>query len=145
MKLPELNEKIHLDRGLELCEHFNLDYLVERIQNNRHDYNEWVFDGVSMLPEGLAAWLGGNVDQETLTYQCALPHDLAYAYGEPGNTLEKERVDLKFKSDLITKAKMPRLNAELFYTAVSLGGKEEFGLPFTWAFAHKERKTILPL
>ena len=144
MKLPEIDEKINVDRALELCDHFKLDYLIKRIEGNKNDYVDWVFDGVSGLPEPLAALIGG-VDQETLTWQCALPHDLGYAYGEPGNRIERERVDLKFKSDLLTRAGMRPLAAELFYTAVRLGGIEEYGLPFTWAFAHKERKTILPL
>ena len=144
MNLPEIGDKISTERGLQLCAHFNLDYLIERIESNREDYNPWVFDGVSGLPESLAAMIG-RVDQSTLTYQCALPHDLGYAYGEPGNEMEKEQVDLKFKSDLLNKARMDKLTAELFHTAVRIGGREEFGLPFTWAFAHKHRKTILPL
>ena len=144
MQLPEIDEKINIDRALELCNHFNLDYLVKRIQDNRQDYVDWRFDGVSGLPEQLAALIGG-VDQNTLTYQCALPHDLAYAYGEPGNTIEKERVDIKFKSDLLTKARMHPLSAELFYAAVRNGGIEQFCLPFSWAFSHKKRKKIFPI
>ena len=63
--------------------------------------------------------------------------DLGYAYGEPGNRMERKRVDLKFQSDLITKAKMKEWMAAALYEGVRVGGEEVFGLSFSWAFARK--------
>jgi len=66
-----------------------------------------------------------------------LPHDLGYAYGEPDNDIERERVDLKFYSDLVTKAGMQKWMASAFRVAVQIGGAEEFGLSFSWGFGQK--------
>jgi hypothetical protein len=138
MKLPEIGEVINSDRAIELCRHFELEYLVERIEANPDAYTDWKFDGVSGVPEKLAAFFTG-VDEYTLTYECALPHDLCYAYGEHGNEIEKQRVDMKFHSDLLTKARMNKFFAELFYKAVRIGGVEELGLSFSWAFASPKK------
>jgi len=136
MKLPEIGETITTEHALELCEHFELDYLVKRIKANPDSYKEWKFDGISCLPDKFAAKITG-VDQKVLTLQCGLPHDLGYGYGEPGNKKERKCVDLKFKSDLKTKAKMGKFWASIFYLAVRIGGMEKLGLSFTWAFALK--------
>ena len=76
-------------------------------------------------------------DWQDVTYKCCLPHDLSYGYGEPGNDIERERVDLKFYSDLVTKAGMKKWQASAFLAGVRTGGAEKFGLSFSWGFAHK--------
>jgi len=53
-----------------------------------------------------------------------MPHDLCYAYGEPGNDIEKKRVDIKFYSDLVTKAGMKKWCAAAFLAGVRLGGAD---------------------
>ena len=57
--------------------------------------------------------------------------------GDPGNDIEKKRVDIKFYSDLVTKAGMKKWCAAAFLSGVRIGGTEEFGLSFSWGFAHK--------
>ena len=74
---------------------------------------------------------------DDITYKCCLPHDLCYAYGEPGNDIEQERVDLKFYSNLVSKAGMQNWMASAFLAAVRVGGKEAFGFSFSWGFAVK--------
>ena len=108
MKLPEIGDVITTKEALELCRYFGLDYLVERIESDPERYKE-----------------------------CCLPHDLCYGYGEPGNDIERKRVDLKFYSDLMTKAGMKKWYASAFLAGVRIGGAEEFGLSFSWGFAHK--------
>ncbi|MCD6224102.1 MAG: hypothetical protein J7K32_01025 [Deltaproteobacteria bacterium] len=56
------------------------------------------------------------------TYKCCLPHDLGYAYGEPGNNVERKRVDLKFNNDLVANAGMKKWCASAFLVAVRIGG-----------------------
>ena len=51
--------------------------------------------------------------------------------------MERKRVDLKFQSDLITKAQMKEWIASAIYEGVRVGGPEVFGLSFSWAFARK--------
>ncbi len=137
MDYPKIGETITTKWAVELCKHFGLDYLVERIRENPDSYKNWIFDGVSVLCDKFAAGVTG-VDQEILTNQCALPHDLAYAYGESGNDEERKAADSKFKADLINKAKMSTFWASIFHHAVRIGGMEELGLSFTWAFAKND-------
>lgn len=136
MDMPQIGEVINTGSALELCRHFDLDYLVKRIESSPDDYTDWTFDGCSMLPDRVMGLFTG-CDWKDITYKCCLPHDLCYAYGEPDNDPEKRRVDAKFYSDLVTKAGMKMWLACAFLTAVRVGGKEEFGLSFSWAFAHK--------
>lgn len=72
-----------------------------------------------------------------ITDKCCLPHDLCYSYGEPGNDIQRERVALKFSSDLVTKAGMKKWMARAFYEVVRICGQEEFSLSFSWSFALK--------
>jgi hypothetical protein len=136
MELPQIGEMIATGRGLALCGHFKLDYLVERITANSERYNSWKFDGCSCLPDEMLGLFTG-CRWEDITYKCCLPHDLCYAYGEPGNDVERKRVDVKFYSDLVTKAGMKKFLASAFLAGVRMGGREEFGLSFSWGFARK--------
>ncbi|MCP5106368.1 MAG: hypothetical protein GY950_23485 [bacterium] len=135
MRLPEIGNTITTERALELCKHFKLDYLIKRIQENPDRYKSWKFDGCSGLPDEILGLFTG--DWRDITYKCCLPHDLSYAYGERDNDIERKRVDLKFYSDLVTKAGMKKWYASAFLAAVRIGGVEEFGLSFSWAFACK--------
>ena len=80
---------------MKLCEHFKLDYLVKRIQENPAKYKNWVFDGCSCLRDEKLGFITG-CDWRDITFKCCLPHDLCYGYGENGNEIERERVDLNF-------------------------------------------------
>lgn len=136
MKLPEVRDIISTEAALTLCKHFNIDYLVDRIETNSDQYKSWKFDGCSGLPDEIMGFFTG-CDWKDITYKCCLPHDLCYAYGEKGNDIERQRVDLKFYSDLVTKADMKKWLASAFLEAVRVGGIEKFGLSFSWGFAHK--------
>lgn len=136
MKLPEIGHTIATQEALRLCQHYNLDYLIERIETNAKAYESWRFDGCSGLPDEVLGFFTG-CNWEDITYKCCLPHDLCYGYGEPENDIERERVDIKFYSDLVTKAGMKKWWASAFLAAVRIGGAEQFGLSFSWAFARK--------
>lgn len=137
MKLPQIGDFVSTAIAIDLCNHFNLDYLVKRIEANPEEYVDWKFDGCSCIPDELMG-LFTRCNWTDITYRCCLPHDLCYAYGEPGNDIEKERVDLKLYSDLVTKAGMKKWLAYTFLTAVRVGGAEKLGLSFSWGFAHKK-------
>ncbi len=136
MNLPKIGETITTELALELCEYFGLDGLMDRISKNPNSYKEWVFDGISVLNDKFAASIS-CVDQNVLTFECALPHDLRYGYGESGNKKERKDADLKFKSDLLNKAKMNKFWAFIFYFTVRTGGAEVWGFSYSWAFAQK--------
>lgn len=136
IRLPEIGEIVTTEKALELCRHLKLDYLIKRIEANPDKYKSWKFDGCTGLPDE-AMGLFTGCDWKDITYKCCLLHDLCYAYGELGNDTEREHVDLQFHSDLVNKAGMKKWMASAFLTAVRIGGKEEFGLSFSWGFAHK--------
>lgn len=137
MNLPKIGDMVTTQEALELCRHFGLDYLVARIESNPNRYTDWKFDGCSGLPDELLGLFTG-CKWEDITYKCCLPHDLCYGYGAPGNEIERERVDLKFYSDLVTKAGMRKWMASAFLSAVRVGGAEALGLSFSWGFALKK-------
>lgn len=121
----------------ELAKHFKLDYIIKRLQNsNAEKYKPFTFDGLSCLPDELVSFLL-KLDHKKLTYLAALPHDIAYYVGELDNEIERERVDIKFKSNLITKCDMPYWIAELFCKAVRIGGSKIFGQSFSWGFGRR--------
>lgn len=134
--LPRIGDIITTEQALELCRHFNLDYLVRRIEASPQSYKEWKFDGCSCLPDEVLGLFTG-CDWEDITYKCCLPHDLGYAYGEPGNETERKQVDDTFYDNLIVKAGMKQWCASSFLLAVRLGGHSVFGLPFSWSFAQR--------
>ena len=77
---------------------------------------------------------------EFVTYLCCLPHDIAYAYGEPGNAAERALVDNDFYVALRKKAGMGRIMAAAFYWAVRIGGREWRGKSYSWAFATRGKQ-----
>jgi len=140
MKLPEIGEVVTTAWALGLCRHFNLDYLVNRIEADPDAFVDWEFDGCSGLPDEVLGLFTG-CDWRDITFRCCLPHDLCYAYGDPGNDVERKAVDERFYSDLVTKAGMKRWMAAAFLAGVRIGGSESFGLSFSWGFARATDKT----
>lgn len=136
MKLPEIGDIITTQKAVELCAHFDLNYLVDRITANPGSYKPWSFDGCSGLPDEVMGLFTG-CDWKDITYKCCLTHDLCYAYGEIGNNIEREQIDKNFFNDLVTKAGMRKWLASVFLSAVRIGGAGELGLSFSWGFAHK--------
>jgi hypothetical protein len=139
MKLPEIGDTVTTEQALDLCRHFRFEYLVERIRPHPERYREWEFDGCSGLPDEVMGFFT-ECKWEDITYKCCLPHDLCYGYGEPGNSEERERVDLEFFDNLVKKAGMKKWCASAFLAAVRIGGVETFGLSFSWAFAHRKKQ-----
>jgi len=138
MELPEIHEIITTERALGLCRHFELDHLISRIEGNPDQFKDWKVDGCSCLPDQVLSLFTG-CNWRDISYKCCLPHDLCYAYGEPGNHAERKWVDAKFFSDLVIKAGMKTWLAQAFLTGVRVGGPEECGLSFSWGFARKGR------
>ncbi len=91
MNQPEIGDTITTAKALELCRHFSLDYLIDRIKSNPKKYQDWKFDGCSGLPDEVMGFFTG-CDWKDITYKCCLPHDLCYAYGDPGNDIERKRL-----------------------------------------------------
>jgi len=131
----KLGDIITVEVGLKLCKHFNLNYLVKRIESNPERYRSFEFDGCSCVPDRMMFFLTRKRWQD-ITYKCCLPHDLAYAYGAPDDESERAAVDSVFHSNLIMLSGMYGWVAKLFYLAVRLGGGNK-DLSFSWVFANK--------
>jgi len=143
--MPKMYETITTEKALELCRHFGLYHLVDRILDHPQAYKPWEFDGCSWYPDKFFWKILLIGKGKKITYECCLPHDLAYAYGED---IEGERLyaDRKLYSDLISKAKMFRFIAKAFYAMVRIVGGPSFGeddsrdnilTDFKWKFAQK--------
>ena len=129
-ELPKIGEIVTTERGLELCEHYDLNHLAKRIEDNPDQFKEWEFDGCSMTPTEVVSDL---IKVPSLTEIC-LRHDLGYAYGDPGNEEERLIVDKKFQNEL-RDGGASEFAAKAMFDAVRVGGKEKLCLPFSWSFA----------
>lgn len=131
--LPEIGEMITSERAAELCKYYGYHHLAERIENNSDLYKKWKFDGCSMTPDKV---LSEIINVPALTEIC-LRHDLGYAYGMPGDKMERKSVDKRFKNELISDG-ASKFAANTMFEAVRIGGGEELCLPFSWGFARTE-------
>lgn len=136
MQFPAVGDTITTEKAIMLCRHFKLDYLIRRIEVDPTRYTDWKFDGCSGLPDEIMGLFTG-CDWRDITYRCCLPHDLRYAYGEKGNEKERKEADEEFYDNLVNKAGMKEWCASAFLAAVRIGGRENFGLSFSWRFAEK--------
>ena len=59
MKFPQINDIITTEQALALCRHFDLDYLIQRIESNPDTYKPWKFDGCSGLPDEIMGFFTG--------------------------------------------------------------------------------------
>ena len=131
--LPKIGEIATTESGIELCEHYGLNYLADRIEDNPDLFKEWEFDGCSMTPTEVLSEL---IKVPSLTAIC-LRHDLGYAYGDPGNEKERMIVDKTFQNELLS-AGAGEFTAKAMFEAVRAGGREELCLSFSWSFARVE-------
>jgi len=136
MFIPKIGDTMTTGKAYELCEHFKLYYLTDRIESNIDKYKSWKFDGCSGLPDKILGFFTG-CDWKDITYRCCLPHDLCYGYGELGSKAERKKVDKQFYQNLVTKAYMKKWCAFIFLIFVRIGGAEMLGLSFSWGFANK--------
>ncbi|MFH0728861.1 MAG: hypothetical protein V2B19_21310 [Pseudomonadota bacterium] len=136
MQLPIIGDTITTDKAIMLCRHFSLDHLIRRIEADPGQYADWIFDGCSGLPDEIMGFFTG-CNWQDITYHCCLTHDLRYAYGEKDNEAERKEADEELYHNLVNKAGMKAWCASAFLVAVRIGGVEDFGLSFSWGFAHK--------
>lgn len=138
IRLPKIGEEITIERGLELCRYFGLDYLVKRLTKHPEYFRTWIFDGCSGLSQEVFRLLCGN-KYKIVTFYCCLIHDLEHAYGESGNEEEREASNKEFRENLIDLAKFSEQKAWAFYKAVVIGGSDKLNTTWKWGFANKER------
>lgn len=137
---PNIGDTVSPEIGARIAEYFGFVTIVDRINANPERYKDFIFDGCSCLPDQLLGLFTGCRWQD-ITYWACLPHDIMYAYGEPGNAMEKKTADYLFQNNLRNKAKMKKWLADVFFHAVDIGGGEEFEISnVSWGFATKRGK-----
>lgn len=136
VEMPNIGDTLTQERAAELARHFGLDEVAERIEKNPEKYKAFQFDGVSgPVPDRLYGVLNGG-DVERIIHRCALPHDLAYAFGEAGDTQARLEADQRFKDDLLDAGVSARA-AKMMYRAVRLFGGEAWKQDYSWGFARR--------
>lgn len=131
-KTIEIGNKITTAMAIELCKQYGFGHLVSRIEEDQDAFKEWVFDGASMIPDGLFSQVVGI---HNLT-EIALKHDLKYAYGAPGNKEEKSKADKEFKEELLNDGASPEI-ADLMFKAVDIFGDGLVKTSFSWGVCAK--------
>lgn len=130
--IPKIGENITTQRAIGLCKHYGFEHLARRIEENHEAFKDWVFDGASVIPDGLFSKVAGIPN---LT-EIALKHDLKYAYGALGNKEEKSNADKVFKEELLNDGASQEI-AELMFKAVDIFGDGLLKTSFSWGFARK--------
>ncbi len=130
--VPAIGERITTQRALALSRHYGIDRVAARIAARPDDFKEWVFDGASILPDEEVAKLFHIPN----LIEIALKHDLKYAYGEPGDTEDREKADDEFRQDLLDDG-ADRKVADAMYKSVRLGGSGIIKTSFSWGFARR--------
>lgn len=121
--LPPINEEVPLPRIKEICEHFGLHALWQKIERDpptrpfKSDgctgwFDDW--QGVSLYPAGFL-------------------HDLKYWAGYPGEDVERLAADSELMLDVARALKSTTM-AETMFHGVRLGGNEKFKMAFSWGF-----------
>jgi len=131
---PPIGSQITNQNAYQLCQQYGLIAEAHRLSSYPNFYRSWTFDGVSGLPDHILHLLGNGFN---ITYQCALPHDLAYAYGQLGDSRARCRADRNFRENLINLAAVNPVKAYIAWLVVRILGSSHIGLSFSWSFADK--------
>ena len=123
MELPNKGEIVDLPKIKEICEHYGLDDLWVKIENDPPS-KPFKSDGCSMW---FNTWNGISL------YRACFLHDLKYWAGHPGEEVERLAADAELMIDvarLLSSTKM----AEAMFHGVRVGGHELFRRSFSWGF-----------
>ncbi len=123
MELPKLNEEVPLSKIKQICEHFKLPNLWEKIER---DPPAQVFssDGCTMWPD---------VTNGKSIYQACFLHDLKYWAGNPNEDVERLIADAELMIDVARLRGSTKI-AETMFHGVRVGGSSKLKFNFSWGF-----------
>lgn len=123
MNLPAIDEDVPLTKIKEICVHYKLPALWEKIEK---DPPSSVFksDGCTMWPDVTG---GKNI------YCACFLHDLKYWAGYPGEDVERLVADAEFMIDVARIRESTKM-AETMFHGVRVGGTDKLKLAFSWGF-----------
>lgn len=121
--LPKENQEVSLKEIEQICLHFNLPRLWEKIKS---DPPKRMFRS-----DGCTAWFDQWQGKDL--YPVCFIHDLQYWAGKPNENIERLRADTDLMlgvAEILGETKM----AETMFHGVRLGGDGLFKTSFTWGF-----------
>lgn len=129
MILPKKGRIVPLSKIKELCIHFDLMPLWDKIENDPPE-KPFKCDGCSGgWPD---VWNDVN-DKKVSLYEACFLHDLKYWSGHKGETMARFMADVELMIDVAKKTKRPKL-ALTMLLGVRVGGVGWLPLPFKWGF-----------
>lgn len=128
MKLPNKGKSVSLKKVKELCMHFELYELWDKIAEDppRRQFRS---DGCSCWPD---VWKDKNGKKVSIYREC-LKHDLHYWAGYKGEDIARFLADVELMVGVVLKTKRIKLGLVMF-SGIRTGGGSWTRLPFKWGF-----------
>ena len=128
MYLPKKGAIVSLEEIKELCIHFGLTSLWDKIANDPPS-KPFRSDGCSSWPD---KWKNDKGKKVNLYTEC-LKHDLQYWAGYKGEVITRFLADALLMVDVVIKTKRTKLALTMFL-GVRVGGVSWLPTPFKWGF-----------
>ncbi len=123
MKLPPKGEVVPLERIREICLHYGLNALWEKIERDVPP-KPFKSDGCTLWFD---AWKGVEL------YPACFLHDLKYWAGYPGEDVERLVADAELMIDVARRLNATAMAQAMFF-GVRVGGHGGFKRSFSWGF-----------
>ncbi len=124
--LPALGEEVPLERIREICAHYGLHDLWQKIERDPPT--------LPFKSDGCTGWFDDW--QGVSLYPAGFLHDLKYWAGYPGEEVERLVADAEL---MIAVARLlgSTAMAETMFHGVRLGGTDKLNTPFGWGFGRR--------
>jgi len=126
MELPKKGEIVPLPKIKEICEHYGLHALWDKIEKGS-PIRPFKSDGCSLWPD---TWWGVNL------YEACFLHDLKYWAGYPGEAEARRTADMELMRD-VYRLLGSKFMARIIYVGIRLGSHEIFRRSFSWGFGRR--------
>jgi hypothetical protein len=123
MELPKKGEEVSLSKIEEICQHFNLLELWQKIKQDTPP-KPFVSDGCTLWFD---SWKGKSI------YEACFLHDLKYWSGRPDEDFDRLKADAELMLD-VARLLGTTAMAETMFHGVRLGGHEMLRQDFSWGF-----------
>ena len=123
LQLPTINEEVSLEKLKEICAHYKLNELWEKIENDPPTLT-FSSDGCTMWP---------NETNGIDIYSACFLHDLKYWAGYPGEDVERLVADAELMIE-VARIRQSIKIAETMFHGVRIGGTGKLKMPFSWGF-----------
>lgn len=126
MELPKIKEEVPLSKIKEICEHYGLHDLWEKIEKDP-PAKPFKSDGCS---KWFDVWKGSSL------YPACFIHDLKYWAGYPDESVQRLIADAELMIDVARILGSTEMAETMFY-GVRIGGYEKFKQSFSWGFGRE--------